>query len=145
MRATKSHTVRAADGGTVELNGYGRRLAILSHCTECCGWEMHPRDCTAVNCALYPYRGLTSKTRASESQAKSAGESPSEAIGDNPTAPNTLNLPRPRMASSPTKSRPGDNQGESNQRNGFNDGGSLTAGPPESQPLEFDVRKEAGA
>ena len=49
------HTVRTKDGGikTVEIN---RGQAIALHCSECLGWEENPKDCTSVNCALYPFR-----------------------------------------------------------------------------------------
>ena len=54
----RTHTVRTKDGGQKALN-YGRKQAILLHCTECLGWEIHPRDCTSPLCPLYPFRGQT--------------------------------------------------------------------------------------
>jgi hypothetical protein len=55
-----SHTVRSADGGTVELgckrDGYQRATAIEAHCSECMGWECPPGECTATLCPLFPYR-----------------------------------------------------------------------------------------
>jgi hypothetical protein len=32
------------------------RRAIIEHCKECMGWETNPRECTSLNCALYPFR-----------------------------------------------------------------------------------------
>ncbi|OQC56280.1 MAG: hypothetical protein BWX54_01484 [Verrucomicrobia bacterium ADurb.Bin018] len=42
---------------------YGRELAIRMKCTECFGWETDPAECTAPLCPLYPFRGLTRKSR----------------------------------------------------------------------------------
>ncbi len=93
MRAVKSHTVRVADGETTTLEGYGRRLAILAMCTECLGWETHPRDCTATLCPLYPFRGRTTLTRKAQSPALNGGETGQLALqrssqGDEPSAAN---------------------------------------------------------
>jgi len=56
------HTVRNNEydqtpENTVEIEPYGRRRAIMLHCTECMGFEQHPSECTSKLCALYPYRG----------------------------------------------------------------------------------------
>lgn len=50
------HTIRSANGGTVtaELN---RGKAIKAMCTECMGFEAHPKECTSKLCPLYPWRG----------------------------------------------------------------------------------------
>lgn len=56
------HTVRTSANGTRELR-YGRELAIRLFCTQCLGWESDPADCTAPLCPLYPFRGLTRKSR----------------------------------------------------------------------------------
>jgi hypothetical protein len=54
----KAHTVRGYGGGEpVEMQGLTRARAIKLHCTECMGWECHPKECTSPLCALYPYRG----------------------------------------------------------------------------------------
>lgn len=50
------HTIRTRKGGLKEV-GLTRQRAIKAHCTECCGWETHPNDCTDDNCALYHWRG----------------------------------------------------------------------------------------
>ena len=53
------HTIRTNLGGEkqVELT---RGTAILAFCTECMGHgAAHPKDCTAVHCPLYPFRGKT--------------------------------------------------------------------------------------
>ena len=52
------HTIRKKSGKlkNVELT---RSLAIKAFCTECLGFETHPKDCTSVNCPLYPFRGKT--------------------------------------------------------------------------------------
>ena len=52
------HTIRTRKGELRTLD-VGRKQAIQLFCTECLGWETHPRDCTAKNCALHPFRGLT--------------------------------------------------------------------------------------
>jgi len=36
-----------------------RSLAIKAFCTECLGFETHPKDCESVNCPLYLFRGKT--------------------------------------------------------------------------------------
>lgn len=59
---SKQHTVRTRDGGTVTLT-VNRGAAIKLMCTECLGWDTHPRDCTAKLCPLYPFRGLTTASR----------------------------------------------------------------------------------
>jgi hypothetical protein len=56
------HTVRTSKNGTRELR-YGRELAIRMKCTECFGWETDPTECTAPLCPLFPFRGLTRKSR----------------------------------------------------------------------------------
>lgn len=61
------HTIRTKDGGFIELQ-YARGQAIRLHCTECMGWEEHPKDCSAVHCALYPYRGRTRMSNESEGE-----------------------------------------------------------------------------
>jgi len=53
-----SHTVRTRDGGQKRLK-CGRKQAILLMCTECLGWEHHPKDCPCTLCPLYPFRGIT--------------------------------------------------------------------------------------
>ena len=75
------HTVRAGDGGTVTFPNYTRGAAIKAHCSECMGWESHPRDCTATQCALYPFRGLTLRTREGSKVASTGRKSPLEAVG----------------------------------------------------------------
>jgi len=59
------HTVRTRDGGRKTLK-YGRKQAILLFCTECLGWEDHPKTCTAPLCPLYPFRGLTMASQYSD-------------------------------------------------------------------------------
>ena len=56
------HTLRTSAGATRELR-YGRELAIRLFCTQCLGWESDPADCTAPLCPLFPFRGLTRKSR----------------------------------------------------------------------------------
>jgi hypothetical protein len=51
------HTVRAKSGKLVKVKNYTRGKAIKVHCTECMGWETHPKECTDPNCPSYPYRG----------------------------------------------------------------------------------------
>jgi hypothetical protein len=58
-RKESGHTVRTADGGTIQIANLSRGRAIKLFCTECLGWETHPKDCTATNCALFPFRGRT--------------------------------------------------------------------------------------
>ena len=53
-----SHTIRTKDGSTVTIDNYGRTTAIKAFCSECFGWEGHPKnECTSPLCPLYPYRG----------------------------------------------------------------------------------------
>ncbi len=58
--ATK-HKVRTKAGGLKDVN-LTRSTAIKAFCTECLGWQTHPRECTAYNCSLYPFRGKTNLT-----------------------------------------------------------------------------------
>ena len=60
-RAARYQTVRCADGKLLSVK-LTRGLAIKLHCTECCGFETNPADCTSVHCALYAYRGKSRKT-----------------------------------------------------------------------------------
>lgn len=52
-----NHTVRTKDYGetkkVVEIDHYTR----ARFCTECMGFEEHPRNCTAKLCPLFPFRG----------------------------------------------------------------------------------------
>lgn len=59
------HTIRTRDGGRKRLK-YGRKQAIQLMCMECMGWETSPRECTAVLCPLYPYRGVTMASQKGE-------------------------------------------------------------------------------
>ena len=54
----KKHTIRRKSGKLkdVELT---RSLAIKAFCTECLGFETHPKDCESFNCPLLPFRGKT--------------------------------------------------------------------------------------
>lgn len=56
------HTVRARDGSLLTLK-LTRKTAIFAMCCECLGWEVHPDDCTAKHCPLYPFRGKTLQTQ----------------------------------------------------------------------------------
>jgi hypothetical protein len=55
--ATK-HTIRRKSGKLKDVQ-LTRSLAIKAMCTECLGFETHPKDCTSVNCPIYPFRGKT--------------------------------------------------------------------------------------
>ena len=56
-----NHTVRTRDGGEIEIKGLTRQTAISLFCSECLGWETHPKDCTATKCPLFPYRRKSQK------------------------------------------------------------------------------------
>jgi len=54
----RKHRIRTKDGGTIEIDNYTRAKAIKLMCTECCGHgELHPKECNAPLCPLYPFRG----------------------------------------------------------------------------------------
>lgn len=55
--AQKRHQMRDRNGDLVVMRGFTRGKAIKAFCTQCLGFETHPKDCTATECALYPYRG----------------------------------------------------------------------------------------
>ena len=56
------HKVRRKYGKLKEID-MTRSIAIKAFCTECMGYgEVHPKDCTSVNCPLYPFRGKTNLT-----------------------------------------------------------------------------------
>jgi len=50
------HTIRTRDGKKKKVN-LGRAKAIKMHCTECCGFEYHPKECEIENCSLWKFRG----------------------------------------------------------------------------------------
>ena len=58
--ATK-HKIKVRSGKLREVS-LTRSMAIKAFCTECLGWEVHPKDCTATECALFPFRGKTNLT-----------------------------------------------------------------------------------
>ncbi len=60
-----SHTVRTRDGYTKALIPYTRAKAIKVYCTECLGWDLHPRACTDTQCPLFPFRGQSMVTQRS--------------------------------------------------------------------------------
>ena len=62
----QKHTVRTRDGGTITLSVFTRGKAIKVFCTECMGWDMHPKECTDPHCPLYPYRGQSLATQRGE-------------------------------------------------------------------------------
>ena len=45
------------DQKLVDVEKWTRSKAIKAFCTECLGFEIHPKDCTTVCCPLYPFRG----------------------------------------------------------------------------------------
>lgn len=57
------HQIRHKNSGynenikLVTVDKWTRSKAIKAFCTECLGYETHPKDCTSVNCALYTFRG----------------------------------------------------------------------------------------
>jgi hypothetical protein len=53
------HTIRSAkaDGKTTMQVSLVRSTAIKAFCTECMGFQEHPKDCPDVHCPLYPFRG----------------------------------------------------------------------------------------
>lgn len=53
----RKHKIKHRHGGIVEVGNYARSKAIKLFCTECMGWDSHPKDCTAPNCPLFPFRG----------------------------------------------------------------------------------------
>ena len=55
------HTVRRKSGKLKEVQ-LTRSSAIKAFCTECLGWEIHPKDCESYNCPLWPFRGKTNLT-----------------------------------------------------------------------------------
>ena len=55
------HTVRRKSGKLKEVQ-LTRSSAIKAMCTECLGWETHPKECESYNCPLWPFRGKTNLT-----------------------------------------------------------------------------------
>ena len=55
------HKVRRRNGKLKEVQ-LTRSTAIKTFCTECLGWEIHPRECESYNCPLWPFRGKTNLT-----------------------------------------------------------------------------------
>ena len=55
------HKVRRKNGKLKEVQ-LTRSSAIKTFCTECLGWEIHPKDCESYNCPLWPFRGKTNLT-----------------------------------------------------------------------------------
>ena len=56
MALSAKHVIRKKDSGTVEVT-LTRSRAIKAMCTECMGYEEHPKNCTSNLCPLYPFRG----------------------------------------------------------------------------------------
>lgn len=50
------HAIRNPDGEKVEVT-LRHSSAIRAFCTECMGWDGHPKDCTSTLCPLFPFRG----------------------------------------------------------------------------------------
>lgn len=57
IRSKKKHKINHRDGGFVEINHYTRSKAVKLYCTQCLGWESHPKDCDIADCPLFPFRG----------------------------------------------------------------------------------------
>ena len=55
-------------GKTVVIDGYARARAVKIFCTECLGFEDHPKDCTANLCPLFPFRGKSTLAYDGESE-----------------------------------------------------------------------------
>ena len=55
------HKVRKKNGGLKEVS-LTRSTAIKAFCTECLGWQIHPKECESYNCPLWPFRGKTNLT-----------------------------------------------------------------------------------
>ena len=55
------HKIRRKNGKLKEVD-LTRSLSIKAFCTECLGWETHPKDCESYNCPLWPFRGKTNLT-----------------------------------------------------------------------------------
>lgn len=57
------HTIRTRNYTTtkkvVTIEPYTRSRAIKAFCTECLGYEDHPKYCETKLCPLLPYRGKT--------------------------------------------------------------------------------------
>ena len=54
--------VRGKSGALLSLKRPSPLAAIRMMCTECFGFETHPRECTDKHCPLYTYRGRSTKT-----------------------------------------------------------------------------------
>jgi len=61
MKHTIKHKNYGVNGDQqlVDVDHWTRGKAIKAFCTECLGYETHPKECTNVCCALYPFRGKT--------------------------------------------------------------------------------------
>ena len=75
------HTVKTMDGGTLEVPGLTRALAIKLLCTECLGWEGDPKECTAVHCPVFPFRGRTRLSRGADAGPDEGAEGAEGAEG----------------------------------------------------------------
>lgn len=53
-----AHEILTNKGKTIRVF-MGRKLAIKAKCTECMGWEEHPKNCTCNTCPLFHFRGKT--------------------------------------------------------------------------------------
>lgn len=57
MIQTVKHKDHHINRHVVDVDNYTRSKAIKAFCTECMGHEEHPKDCGAVTCPLYVFRG----------------------------------------------------------------------------------------
>ena len=70
-------SIRMSDGSCKDIT-LNRSKAIKAKCTECMGWEGDPKQCTAIHCPLYPWRGRTLITRAGKDRRIEEVEEPEE-------------------------------------------------------------------
>jgi len=52
----KTIPIRHRQGHLIQVEA-SRQKAIRLFCTECLGWETHPKHCTSTECPLYTFRG----------------------------------------------------------------------------------------
>ena len=50
------HKIKTNGKGEFKVMNLTARRAIIEFCKECLGWEINPRECTSLCCALYPFR-----------------------------------------------------------------------------------------
>lgn len=77
----KTQEIRNRKGNIISIPRLSRSDAIKLFCTQCLGYENHPKDCKVDTCPLYFYRGITRIGQISDEQYEKMRELAKESFG----------------------------------------------------------------